>query len=319
MKKLFNSIKYDLKLNLYNKSIVILTLLTLLTLLIVNYNMLEKFNSYLKLYNYTVAEMQENGEDIEELMNQEVNVYEEVTEDGAIQQYIDNPLKYDYDNLKNSLTYISGINIIVGLLENSTLVFLGLIGGLYMIYFITYEFSEKTIKTRLLIDNPIRLLLSKIITGILIITVVYFSSLLISGCISCGWSKYVIHSSNIDMEPIKFGLGKIVSCVMTSYLITLMFSMLGCAIGLLLRKMSLSILFFLVLHLIVPSMGKYDYKNLILSVFSNSFELDMGKRVNFIDGVGLVPSVLIFLLYIFIILIISMLVYILKKRKGDFI
>lgn len=319
MKKLFNSIKYDFKLNLYNKSIFIVTLLTILTFLIVNYNMLEKFNSNLKLYNYTVAEMKENGEDIEELMNQEVNVFEEVMEDGGVQQYIDNPLKYDYDNLKNSLTSISGINIIIGLLENSTLVFLGLIGGIYMVYVITYEFSEKTIKTRLLIDNPSRLLLSKIITGILIISVVYFSSLLVSGCISYEWSEYVIRSSNVDIEPIEFGADKILGCVMTSYLITLMFSIFGCAIGLLLRKMSLSILSFLVLHLVVPSMGKYDYKNLILSIFSCSFELDMGKRVNFIDGVGFAPSILVFLFYIFIILIISMLVYKLKKRKGEFV
>ncbi len=98
-----------------------------------------------------------------------------------------------------------------------------------------------------------------------------------------------------------------------------MFATLGFVIGLLLRKMSLSLLLFLVMHLIVPSVGKYDYKNLVLTVFSYGFDLDSGKKANFIDGVGFLPSVLLFALYLGIFFGIAILVYMLKKRKGSYI
>lgn len=319
MKKLLDSIKFDIKLNFYNKSIFVVFFLMILSFLIVNYNMLGKFKTDLEMYARTYEEMEACGENIDELLSQEANVMEEITSKDTVQQLIDNPLRYDYDNLINSYTYIKGANIIVGLLENSTLIFIGLLAGIYMIYLITYEFSEKTIKTRLLMDKPIRLLLSKLLSGILIFTVIYFLALLISWCISFVWSEYTLSSIDVDIEYIKFGFDKVMMSVFISYLISFLFLIMGFAIGLLLRKMSLSILTFLVLHLIAPSVGKYDYKNLILTIFSSGFELDMGKRMNFIEGVGFIPSLLIFMVYVFIIIGISIFIYILKKRKGGYV
>ncbi len=209
MKKLLNSIRYDIKLNIYNKSICFLMLLAVLIFLVVNYNMLEKFKGNLSLYNHTYAEMLENGENIEILLKQEVNVTEETTDDGAVLQYIDNPLRYDHDNLIKSLTCISKTNIFVGLTENATLVFLGLLFGIYMIFLVTYEFSEQTIKTRLLIDAPTRVLLSKLLSGIFVVTLVFFSSLLISGGISYVWASCTLNAVDIDVKPIIFSFGQV--------------------------------------------------------------------------------------------------------------
>ena len=89
-----------------------------------NYNMLGKFKTDLKIYTHTYEEMEEWGENVDELLSQEANVVEEITSKNSVQQLVDNPLRYDYDNLVNSYTYIKDANIIVGLLENSTLIFL---------------------------------------------------------------------------------------------------------------------------------------------------------------------------------------------------
>lgn len=320
MKKLLNSIKYDIKLNLYNKSIVVMLFLMVLIFLLTTNDMLGEFHSNLDLYSHTYAEMVESGENIEELLNQEAVIVEEVITDDSMQQYIENPLRYDYDNLVNSFSHIKGTNIFIGLLENSTLVFVGLLVGVYMIFLITYEFSEKTIKTRLLIDSPIRILLSKLISGIAIITLVYFSSLLISWVISFAWAEQAVSKVDVSIDLIKFSLGKVLISIFVSYLISLLFSLLGFAIGLLLRKMSLSVLVFFVLHLITPSLGKYDYKNLLLTIFNFGYGLDTGKRIKFIEGVGFVPAVLLVLLYVFIIVVISCFIFsFLKKRKGGYV
>ena len=315
MKKVLNSIKYDIILNLYNKSILAITIMMVLIFSGVYWNMMESFKSNLFLYNHTYHELQDMGEDVEELLKQEANLVEEKTSDG-VQQFIDNPLRYDYDNLQRSYTYIKGTNIIVGLLKNATLVFLGLLVGIYMIFIVTYEYSERTIKTRLLIDGSRRLFLSKFVSGIFIVTVVYFLSLIISWSVSFLWSEKILQSVSISFERNVFDVRQVLLSIVTTYVILLLFSMMGFVIGLFLRKMSVSILVFLVLHLVVPSFGKYDYKNLILTIFSNGFELELEERINYVDGVGVVPSIFIFLIYVFVIFVFSCFSYRIKKNKG---
>lgn len=316
MKRRFDSVKYELKLNWYNKSVFVFFTLMLLIFLLNFWNLINAFKGNSALYQHTYEEMKNSGENVEELLQQDAHIFEEQVEGGGLQQFIDNPLRYDYDNMVASFSDIQGRRIIVKLLEKTTLIFLGLLVGIYMIYISTYENSEKTLKTRLLLDHPLRVVMSKFCSGLIIITGVFCAALCLSWLISLVWSAYVIQPVKLNATASKLGVQETLHSVLISYLIVIVFAAIGFAIGLLFRKMSVGMLLFLLLHLLLPSMGKYDYKNLLMTIFKQGFELDIGSRITFINGVSFANAILALSGYILIILFISCLCYTLKKRRG---
>lgn len=93
MKKQFNDVKYELTLNVYNRSIFWVLGLMVLFLLI-NYGVrVSNFQGDVKCYKTTYKTLLEDGEDVEALLQQKVHITEEKDSSGGVTQFIDNTLK----------------------------------------------------------------------------------------------------------------------------------------------------------------------------------------------------------------------------------
>lgn len=184
------------------------------------------------------------------------------------------------------------------MLKNSTLVYLGLLFSLYMVFIATYEFSGSTIKTHFLMESPLRIAWSKLESGLLIITGIYFVAVLAGWGIASVWSWIYLKGVTVEVPGINYSLNRITCSIMISYLVIILFSLLGYALGLLLRHMAITVGVTLVLHLLIPSLGKYDYKNLIITVYKSAYQLEQGIAMNYYPGVSVVTALLILFAYI---------------------
>lgn len=315
MRELLNNIKYDLKLQLFTKSFYILGFVFVLIFLITHFNQVNKYNSHTDLYIKSYMELKEVGEDPEVLLKQEYKIEETKDEKGGILQFIDNHLKYDFENMKLSRQDITGINIVTSLLKNSILIFLSLTVAIYMIYISCFEFSQRTIKNRILMGKLPIVLVSKFISGLIIVTCIYFFTLIVSAILSYFWSNIVISKSSVSVKVHILELSSVFNGVFISYIILLFYIITGFLIGILLRKSSLAILLFTVLHLIVPSLGKYDYKNMIFNIYNYGFFISKDLGINFIE-LNIINIIVVFIYYISILSFIYLIIYKLNKKKG---
>ncbi len=316
MKKVLYNVKYDLKLSFFTKSFFMLLIFMFSIFVITQYNQINKYNALTKQYIISYNELKDNGENPDELLKQDFNIIEKVDEYGGVSQFVDNHLRYDFENMKESRTDIEGTNIIVMLLKNSILVFLSICVAIYMIYFTCFEFSEKTLKTRLLMGNFISIFSSKLVSGIILITSAFIISLFSSTVISYIWSVFETQNHSFFNSIDIINISKVVYSVIMSYIILLIYMIAGFGLGILIRKTSVAIVFFLLLHLIVPSFGKYDYKNLILTIYDDIFGITMSNNINFIKGINVSSAILILLGYILVILLFGYFKYRIDKRKG---
>lgn len=316
MKTLLDNVKYDIKLMLLTKSFFVLTIVMICIFMLAQYNQVNKLNTSVEQYIISYNEVVSDGENPEEMLKVEYSVEEKIDSKGGVYQYINNILRYDFENMKSIRTDMEGINIVVLLLKNTILVFLSICVSIYMIYISCFEVYEKTLKTRLLMGSFNIIALSKFITGIILVTIAFFISLISSSVISYIWTMFAMQNYPINYVADEISVGKLTSVMFISYIVVLLYSLFGYALGMIIRKISIVILVFLILHLIVPSFGKYDYKNLMLTLYDYMFGDVRKIGVHFISGVNIVVAIVILLFYGIILLSLGQIKYRFDKKNG---
>lgn len=316
MKTLLDNVKYDIKLMLLTKSFFVLTIVMICIFMLAQYNQINKLNASVEQYIISYNEVVSDGENPEEMLKAEYSVEEKIDSKGGVYQYINNILRYDFENMKSIRADMEGINIVVLLLKNTILVFLSICVSIYMIYISCFEVYEKTLKTRLLMGSFNIIALSKFITGIILVTIAFLVSLISSSVISYIWIMFAMQNYPINYVADGISVGKLVSVMFISYIVVLLYSLFGYALGMIIRKISIVISVFLILHLIVPSFGKYDYKNLMLTLYDYVFGDVRKIGVHFISGVNIVVAIVILLFYGIILLSLGQIKYRFDKKNG---
>ena len=317
MKRLLDSIMYEFKLNLFNKSIFIVLIL-MITFLLLNYsNCIKDFEVSKKTYQITYKSLIEDGEDVDALLQQEYHINEEYDASGGLTQFIDNTIRYDYENMQEKFDDIYWKNCVISMLKRSTLIYLGLLCSLYMIFMSTYDFANNTLKTHMLIESPLQIVWSKFISGLIIITGIYFFALAFSWLITSVWSSIYLKKIIIEETVTVYGIKMIIKSILVSYLVIMLFSIISYALAFLLRNMAVAVGVNIMLHLLIPSFGKYDYKNLIMTVYKSAYNLEQSASLNYYDGVNSITAFIMVILYACIIFMVASIRFYKNWRNGQ--
>lgn len=316
MKKQSNNILYEIKLNFLNKSIFIVFFLSIAFLILNFHNSIEEYKASVNIYHDTFESAVEAGEDVNELLNQDYQIIEEQSNSGGITQYIDNTLKYDYDTMYQNYSAIYWKNCVFTILKKSTLVFLGLLFSLYMVVISTYEFSTNTLKLHMLGCSLKKLIISKLQAGLIIISGIFFSSTFISWIISSIWSIIYLKNVNNNLSPKIYSPQQQFKSILITYIILLLFGLISFATGILVHNMATTVGIILLTHLLIPSLGKYDYKNLILTLYNQAYPLDISIKANYLSGLDPINAFFILLIYSILIFILAYIRFFKQWKNG---
>ena len=313
MKRLLSNIVYDLQLQIRTKSLIILFIVMMGIFMLAQFNQINDFKTEVNMYEIAYQNSKEAGNDPEEILKQDYNINN--SKENKL-EVIDNPLRYQYESMKESRNSLEGRNVIVTYLENTLLVYLSLVITIYMIYVSCFEFSELTFKTRLLMGNSTTISLSKLIAGMIVVTGTFIVSLLLSSLIVQPWIIQATKDYAFNHPLTQYSITHILKVGFMSYIILMLYSIFGFSLGSLLRKTSIATVIFLVLHLVVPVLGKYDYKNLVLTIYRDIFGKLMDSTVHIIDGVNITTAFALLTLYSVIVLIFAFIRFKIDKRGG---
>lgn len=191
MKKLIDNISFEFRLGILKKSVVILAIVMFGCFIIAQFNAINKFKDYKGMYISSLNEAKVNGENVNKLLNEPLEI--EVTNDrnGAERISVKNALKYDYKIFEEAYLGLLGENIPSNLLKNTTLIYLAIVWGVYMAYTITQEASFGTLKYRSLFGDSKRILESKFILGIGNLTVATLISLIVASITAVLWANAI--------------------------------------------------------------------------------------------------------------------------------
>lgn len=258
----------------FNKIVIFLVAILCLVFAINEYNEIVNFKTLSRTFERTVEEVERNGDNLNELLNEAVSTTEEVQENGNIILQVDNIVRYDYEQLKAQFVLMQPSENFANVLKNSTLVYLPLIAGLIGIYFSSYDLTRNTLKTRLLDGSPQTLFFTKLVVSFFTFFVSYVVSLLFLILISFFWTPNVIsaYKSLFNSIIYEVDIYAIFGAILGSLFISWFTLVLTYSIGYLIKKNSISIVIFCTYHLLVPNLGKLDFKNFILNFYLLSYK-----------------------------------------------
>lgn len=306
MKRLLALVKNEILYLYYSKTLVYVSLILLVITMFNVYASLEAVRNGFERYELTKQEYIKDGLNVDEELKKELNVVEKKREDGVIDKTIDNPLRYDYEEVGRLINTIEPKRFIVNILEMVTFLIGPFIFSFFGLAVSTYEFKNRTIKIKA-IQKPWSLdVVAKQVACLLSVASIIICLILLLRLINEGVYYYVHNyfpnfaQFNIieDQKPItNFPIKMIVSIIVCYF-----FSSLGFTLGLMFRKATIPLVLLALYNFLVPVMGKYDIKNIVSVIahkyfeFSGNFQMFVPVDVKFSVALSYVTLLLMVLI-----------------------
>lgn len=278
MKKILVELKKELYYQWFSKmiitSLIVIIILSILNIFSLNNSITNKYN----LYTQTLKFYKEDGLDIEKALSEDY----EVKSNGNIEE-VDNVLKYDHDAVSNSIESIDPINTINSSLSFLTVAFLPIIWGVYGAIVGSYDFKYKTLKVRSVLSKNKNILLSKHLSISIVIVINTLISLLVFYILSLILYNSTLHNNTFKefITLSKFNIGNNILQILFSITVSIIFSNIGLIIGMVSKNSLMASLIICLYNLLIPNLGAYDIKNLIMNLgdkiytFNESFQLNV--------------------------------------------
>ena len=148
MKIKLKVVKNEMLYLLYSKIYFILFGLLFAVMFLNVYGQIDSYKKNISEYQKTESYILRQGENIEQVLKQDLNVVQEKSSDGTLITSVDNPLRYENENLGKMLYNLKPTNLSISILEMITFVFGPVIFGLLGILLATYDFKNKTVKIK---------------------------------------------------------------------------------------------------------------------------------------------------------------------------
>lgn len=275
------------------------------------YGLQNKIVSNYNRYIRTEETYKEQGLDIVESLKETNERYVE-----GNSTFVSNPLKDDFIELSISIQSLGYQNVISNTLEYIIFVFCTIAFGIYASYVATYDFKYKTYKVISVYKNQASIILGKLLSIIFVMITTLAISLLITFC-----GSFLVKASvrnkvpidNFQIDIFKYE-NSLLAQVLLAIFILLFYIIVSFAIGYILKNMIVPTIALLLYSLIIPILGKYDFRN-IFSCFSHYIFSFKARFVMFTpkpihNVVGLL------ILLITIILMLSIVLYMANKRSS---
>ncbi|WP_338631950.1 hypothetical protein [Clostridium baratii] len=311
IKDLYQRTNKEIFYQMYSKNFFILILISILLAGLNAFSLRENIYNKFNVFNKTLEVAESNGENIEEALRSGVNV----TKNNNVEE-VDNVLKYDYLNLVNSIKAVNPKSTVNQTLSYMTFSFFPIIFGVFGVIVATYDRKYKMRKLNAIYDNKKIRFISKILSLILISSVVLIITLGITYIIN--FFIYNNISGNPRFEPYilnniaSMGLIFKIKQVLFSLSVIFIFSIIGFILGSILMNSTSAILVILLYNLLFPITGKYDLKNILLYEGSTMFEfIGNFTPANIIKLNSSIPYIFIFI----IIVLLCVITYNIEKAR----
>lgn len=288
---------------IYSKNFFLLILVIILLSAFNAFSLKKNISNNFNLFNKTLEQAENNGEDIEKALKENVNVIKK----NNVEE-IENVLKYDYLNLINSINSVNPKLTINQTLSYMTFTFFPIIFGVFGVIVATYENKYKILKLNAICDDKKIRFISKIMVLILISIIILLIALSINYIIN-----FFIYNNIIDnprFEPYILNnilnIDSILSIkqFLFSLSVILIFTIIGFILGSILRNSTTPIIIILLYNLVVPITGKYDLKNILLYEGSTMFEFTGNfMPANIIKLNSNIPYIFIFIIIVLLCII----------------
>ena len=223
-----------------------------------------------------------------------------ITDDESnINTEVNNSARYSYDYVKKSNYQLTSLGFPLFILKYLGLIFLPIVMGILGILLSTTDYKYGTYKRRLSTNSWKEIITGKIVGLSSVIFGLYFYILILSmavGLFLPKFSKFIdLKQYNIDSpNPSLFSAFTLVLCVLVLALITGILSFL---ISLSIKSLFVSLIGFLVYYLAIPNLGKYDYKNVVMNIFSTASKEVLGQPIPYIS-LDIKVSIILVIIYV---------------------
>ena len=150
MKKISAIAKNEFLYLIYSKKIFLFFLVLLAVTIFNTYTNIQALQDGYAQYQNTKQMYISQGDNIDEQMKKELHVTEKKRSDGTVEMTVDNPLKYDFEQVGKLLNAIKPKNLLVSILEMITFLFGPFIFSLFGVLLATYDYKNKTIKIKII-------------------------------------------------------------------------------------------------------------------------------------------------------------------------
>ena len=260
-------------------SLSIIVILSVFNLFTLNKSISNQYN----IYTQTLNNYKDNGLDINKALSTDykINTKNNIEE-------IDNILRYDFDEVSKAIESINPVNSVDSNLSYLTFVFLPIIWGVYGAIVGSYDFKYKTLKVRSILSKNKNILLSKQLSITIVIILNTIISVLIFSILSFVLYNSIL-SNNILKEFVTFSRLNIVDSILQilfSIIISIIFSNIGLVLGMVSKNGLIASLTICLYNLLIPNLGIYDLKNLIMNLgskiytFNESFQLGLYYKID---------------------------------------
>ncbi|MFC4651672.1 ABC transporter permease subunit [Lactococcus nasutitermitis] len=183
---------------------------------------------------------------------------------------VDNVARYSYENLVIADSQLTVMGFPKYILKYYGLIFLPLIMGLFGISVATYDYKYDTYKRRLNNYTWKEILLGKYVVLLLTIIASYLFISLLSVVVGLFLAKFSVPfdvpqygNFHAEMSFSSFAVVFSILCF-----IGLMVALVWFTLAINIKNTVVCVIAFLVYDLIVPNLGKYDYKNVVMTLYT---------------------------------------------------
>lgn len=261
---MLNNIKNEIKYGLFSKVYIFAIIICVAYICLTLFSNVWQLKSNYQLYQRTYSNYIKNGEDVNASLKKNYHI-DQKQEAGNQIETIDNPLKYDYDNVVHSLYLTSSDYIPIQSLEGSTFALFTILFGIIGVYSISCEYRYKTVKLKASIYDWNKIIFSKMCSGFIAITGIILISLIISyffGLIIRNVNVNSIEFSAFTVSPV-INKSNLFIQFLFSISVSYLFYLIGVCLGAIFKNVWIPLVAILAYNLVIPNLGKYDLKNVI--------------------------------------------------------
>lgn len=216
------------------------------------------------VFHETLVDAQNNNIDVKATLKAPLNVE---TSDGGVS--IDNPLRYDFEGAWRAVGMLNPMGYTVNALQLVGFIFIPLVAVAVGAVLATKDYRYRTIRVRA-VRSSLGSIYGAYLMGALIVSVTTALGAVLAAVVT-GYITKPTTLSELDqtffggVEP-TISIADSLSWVGFVLVSASLYSLLGCAIGSVLRRTVVPIIAFTAIHLAVPIMGSWDPRSLVLAV-----------------------------------------------------
>ncbi|MFT8916596.1 MAG: hypothetical protein ABF899_01895 [Oenococcus sp.] len=189
---------------------------------------------------------------------------------GQVSTTVDNSARYNYENVIHSQNQLHSIEFTRFLFGSLGLVLFPLLTGILGISIATHNFASATYKRKLDNHTWLAVFSGKVLTLFAATAAIYVLAAVLASLLGLilphlvklrDLSEYGIYLQALNA-------GDMILTVLVACLIGVVTALIWFSVGLICKRSSIAIVIFLIYQAVIPNLGRTDFKNAIMSLFS---------------------------------------------------